>query len=60
MNRLMTNRDSRSLKILLIGLIHAHDKQKKKEKKKRAIEMETRHDLSSNFAKIFLTSFIEV
>lgn len=49
MNRLMTNRGSRSLKILLIGLIHAHNK-KKRRKKKRAIEMEIRHDLTSHFA----------
>lgn len=33
MNRLMTNQDSRSLKILLIGLIHAHNKKKKKGEK---------------------------
>lgn len=52
MNRLMTNQGSRSLKILLIGLIYARNK-KERRKKKGAVEMETRHDLISHFATTF-------
>lgn len=58
MNRLKTNQDSRSLKILLIGLIYAHNREKR-EKKQRAVEMEAKYTLTSNFADFVKSSFIE-
>lgn len=39
MNRLMTNRDSRSLKILLIDLTHEQKKKKKRQKRNRVFEI---------------------
>ena len=58
MNRLKTNQDSRSLKILLIGLIYAHNREKR-EKKQRAVEMEAKYTLTSNFADFVKSIFIE-
>lgn len=50
MNRLMTNQDSRSLKILLIGLIQ---REKEEKKKNKVIEVETRYN-NIKFCKHFL------